>query len=369
MKYRSLESLRGFAALTVAWYHSPFRNGGESLFLVNADLLVDFFFILSGFVLAHAYRARIEAGMPPLSFMALRLGRLWPLHLAVLAMWMPLVALTAFWGIRVDGLADLPLTALMLNSVGLVPLRWNYPSWSVSAEVIGGAVVFAAIVLMRRRLTPVVCLGLAVCCYAGVLYLAGLGSIRVSYDYGALRCLGGLFLGVGIQALGLRPFGGRRLASLVEIVAVVCVLSLLWRPAPGAGAELALIAGFGAMVAVFARGEGVLASLLSLRWPVALGTLSYSIYMLHALFFRVAEAVVVHYRLLPMHPLGVGDRLFYDTPWAVPLSMGVLGLVIACSALTWRWIEEPGRKASRDWVARRDSTASGPAVAASAGAP
>lgn len=50
----------------------------------NAYLFVDFFFVLSGFVIASTYQERIAGGFSVWRFMLLRLGRLYPLHIAVL---------------------------------------------------------------------------------------------------------------------------------------------------------------------------------------------------------------------------------------------------------------------------------------------
>ena len=49
-------------------------------------LFVDFFFVLSGFVLAHAYGERLRSGqVDGFRFMLLRIGRIYPLHLVLLA--------------------------------------------------------------------------------------------------------------------------------------------------------------------------------------------------------------------------------------------------------------------------------------------
>lgn len=51
----------------------------------NAHLFVDFFFVLSGFVITHAYVDRLKTADDAAFMMWRRLGRLWPLHLAILA--------------------------------------------------------------------------------------------------------------------------------------------------------------------------------------------------------------------------------------------------------------------------------------------
>jgi len=76
--YAALDGLRGFAAISVLlyhighWLHAP-------LLATNSGLAVDFFFCLSGFVLALAYDHRFRAGLSTFQFMRNRLIRLMPL--------------------------------------------------------------------------------------------------------------------------------------------------------------------------------------------------------------------------------------------------------------------------------------------------
>ena len=83
-----LESLRGIAALNVAMYHASLV-GGESFivtnsFVKNADLMVDFFFVLSGFVIAYNYSDRIFNFASLTQFQTKRFLRLYPLHFLTL---------------------------------------------------------------------------------------------------------------------------------------------------------------------------------------------------------------------------------------------------------------------------------------------
>lgn len=81
--YLAFDGLRGIAALAVVSLHGaeyfrlPVQPG-------HAYLAVDFFFMLSGFVIAHAYDARLSRGMGVTRFLAVRLIRLQPLVLLAL---------------------------------------------------------------------------------------------------------------------------------------------------------------------------------------------------------------------------------------------------------------------------------------------
>src|SRR3954471_17744990 len=71
-----LDGLRGIAAFSILIYHVIPVAAGE--WRGNAYLAVDFFFMLSGYVMARTYEARLADGLPPAAFIAARFRRLWP---------------------------------------------------------------------------------------------------------------------------------------------------------------------------------------------------------------------------------------------------------------------------------------------------
>ncbi|MFA8326761.1 acyltransferase family protein [Burkholderia ubonensis] len=76
----SLEGLRGAAAVFVVLFHMHFSLPGLDV-TRNGYLAVDLFFVLSGFVIANAYSARIDNPNQLTSFIVRRFGRLWPTHM------------------------------------------------------------------------------------------------------------------------------------------------------------------------------------------------------------------------------------------------------------------------------------------------
>lgn len=82
---RSHTGLRGIAALLVVLYHIhfaaprlPFENW--SPFLSRGYLMVDLFFILSGFIISYVYNRPDMAVMKTGNFLIKRIIRLYPLH-------------------------------------------------------------------------------------------------------------------------------------------------------------------------------------------------------------------------------------------------------------------------------------------------
>ena len=144
MKLQSLEAFRGIAAIMVVLFHSSFyvTNVANS-FVAHSDLFVDFFFILSGFVMSYAYVDRINT-IPLKSFLLLRLARLYPLHLFTLLVWVPYILIQIYvyqQGIGSSNPTDKQnLISFFLNLFFLQSLApstgagWNWPSWSVGVE-------------------------------------------------------------------------------------------------------------------------------------------------------------------------------------------------------------------------------------------
>lgn len=78
--YSALDGLRGIAAICVVLFHLA-NWGGNANWFPRGDLAVDFFFCLSGFVLAHAYSDRLGKSMSYTDFVSARFIRLYPLLL------------------------------------------------------------------------------------------------------------------------------------------------------------------------------------------------------------------------------------------------------------------------------------------------
>jgi peptidoglycan/LPS O-acetylase OafA/YrhL len=79
--FPALDGVRGVAAILVALFHLRNRFLGFNNFPGgDGYLAVDLFFVLSGFVLSHAYLPRFQSGMSTSQFMKARLIRLYPLY-------------------------------------------------------------------------------------------------------------------------------------------------------------------------------------------------------------------------------------------------------------------------------------------------
>jgi len=152
-----LDGLRGVAAFAVILDHVP--GGWLGDLVPGRYLSVDFFFVLSGFVIALNYRGRFAAPDLPgtVQFYLLRLARVYPLHLVMLGLFLvnPLVILL-FSGQGTPGSRYDPayfvMSLFLVQNWGFTKeLAWNIPAWSISAELFA-YLVFPLMILAAARL-------------------------------------------------------------------------------------------------------------------------------------------------------------------------------------------------------------------------
>src|SRR5690348_38450 len=276
-----LDGLRGVAAVSVAVHHLsnwwiPIADP-----VPQAGLAVDMFFVMSGFVLAHAYQQRLDDGMGRGAFMMARLVRLWPLY--ALGSFLKLLALAALiaqgqlqWSF-LEVLASVPFAILFLPM--LVPPSFdghqfplNLPAWSLFFEL---AVNLIWVAFLRRSRPAVL---IAICALAAVLLVLSYPSLSTSFFGGAPRVFFSFFAGIlSYHAWKRWPSPWRlplwTIAIWLALPVVVFVAPLSGGAAPSY--ELAMIALFPAFIWASAKipVRGATASLMA-----RLGLMSYALY-------------------------------------------------------------------------------------------
>jgi len=375
MRFHALDGLRGLCALTVALLHLyNHMMLPAPAFIAQSFALVDFFFVLSGFVLAHAFFDSLAARGAGAAFALRRIGRLYPLHLFILGLFLVVEIGRYAASLRGATLAAPPFTEvssvpsllsnlLLIQSLGVHDgITWNFPAWSISVEFWVNLMFAALLVapLARRGRDPVREKTRLMLLMAVVGGLATFFAARVSkdltFDYGLPRCIYGFFLGVVAQRLradGRDPFARwpRRALVAAEIVlALVAIASIAY----GETFWLFMLSPplFALMTLVYAREQGPLSRLLLTRPFHAFGAWSYSIYMVHAfLLVNVlgrAASLLGKVEAFGLEPGLDGGRALAEIFSRGPIEQaGVIvlyfALVLATSALTYRFIERPGR--------------------------
>lgn len=364
-RFVALDSLRGIAAIIVTIYH--IEGGGilfDSAFFRRGYLFIDFFFVLSGFVIAGAYKDRLLAGFSVRRFIFLRLGRLYPLHLFVLAIYLALEL--AFLALQPEGWAlREPFTGerdpyCLLLSIFMIhaflepyPNMWSPQSWSIAVEVwlyLGAALIWHR--LKGSVSILVFCLGVTV-----AIWLLNAGSIpwTTPLSRKMIEGVAGFGLGVlcwqlwsqGLKSISSAPKGA---LTVLEVAIVGLIYVVVSKPDIAFGAMNFV---FAAAVLVFAAEKGALSRLLSRSLFVWLGTLSYSIYMIHGFVIgRSSDAL----RMVGMGKIimidGVGHRQIDAGPWiSTFIVLAMVAASVFLAYFTWRFVEAPARKWSRNLAA------------------
>lgn len=273
-RLNGLDGLRGIAALCVLGYHVGKLFGGFGIF-DRSYLAVDFFFMLSGYVMARTYEQAFAEGLTPTRFIAKRYRRLWP-PMAVGAV-LGLIALISR-GKPVDGsFLVFVTTVLMVPNPILRPFFTNTPAWSIFFELFANAV--HAILLWRVRARFLLIPALA---SFGLLIVWSTTSISLGHDPDTF--IGGFARVLLPYCIGIALWRGNvRSDQPAWLAYPVLAAGLLFLPV-GLAADLGFVCLVCPLVIVLGTGRG------GGLWAAELGKLSFPLYAVHLPMLRLADA-------------------------------------------------------------------------------
>lgn len=365
IRFETLDSWRGICALLVAVFHMPLAGAlAGNQFIRGSYLFVDFFFVLSGFVIAHAYGARLMRGEGLAKFMVTRFGRLFPLHAFMLLAFVAFEFLrlkvpqlggqdTAFTGgFTLNTLLD---NAVMIHGLGFEKqLSWNAPSWSISTELFA-YLLFAVLVVGLRR-TSLMAFAIIVAVAPIMLLKLSPHFMDTTYDFGIIRCIYGFSLGVLVQAYFTRThtvLGTDRETkiawTLAEFATILAVVMFVANSHDNAASIVAPFV-FGFAVLVFSHEAGYISTILRARPFILLGALSYSIYMTHLFvqgrMFNIARYLDGHHAtsIIGMQATGGEPTFAYAQDIAISATIIMILLTLIASIITYNLVEKPGQK-------------------------
>ena len=346
--------MRGIAALTVALWHVTWRNHITGVaFVPNGPLMVDFFFVLSGFVICHSYGSRLRTFAGARRFMIARWGRLYPLHLAMLLVfvaiecgkWIALrfhLAAVASVPFGVNTPGSLVGNLLLIHGLGIYSgPTWNIPSWSISTEFFTYA-LFALVAIAARNRGIFVAVSAALSIGGLAVSWVAFGGLGDTGRFAFFRCILGFFAGVVTRALygvlsKLRwPAGVLRWSSVASVAAVLVFLSWNGLRGPDYFYSVPLF-----MTAILTTALAENAGVRFLHAPVLvwLGTVSYSIYMVHPAIVWSIEFVLQWVLHIPR------PDYYATTAWAGDLLVVLyVAIVLLISRWTFRHIEDRFRR-------------------------
>lgn len=323
-RFAVMDGLRGVAALVVVLFHS--FDGGS--IVPNGQLVVDLFFILSGFVIGYSYDDRLSSPGERGRFLLSRFIRLYPMlfigALGGLAFGLIHSVTNPSEGCGLKevmssgGLSFLVLPYLG-ESCASQAFSFNPPIWSLFFEIVANL----AYALFARRLSIGVLLALTIVGVTAVVIVGPLGgAYRADFLAGTPRVIAGFFGGLLLYKLWRADYLPKLAAGILPLS--LAVLLVVGFPIPIAGwIYLPTFVALMAVVALAANSHPAKTD----GWCEFLGLVSYPIYLTHWLtlyaftFIGVkmgltgglyTAVALVHLAVTPA--IGFLIARFYETP-------------------------------------------------------
>jgi peptidoglycan/LPS O-acetylase OafA/YrhL len=298
------------------------RQSGFGFWTSDFGLFVDFFFILSGFVIAISYSSSVGTAKDILIFLRRRLARVYPLYL---------VTMLCFVGLFVLGKSSHPenySASSIIAQLSLVqqwqinpPLPFNFPAWSISAEW-AMYLLFPLMIWICHRVGWLSLAIVALCSALTIYFLLDAGVMHRPV-WNALRALPTFSLGMLLARLDSNKTIGNGAGVGLGVFAL-SVITMLFHQNP-----VITVALFCSAIFLTASDKNPKPIFQSDAFKI-LGDASYSVYMLHAVIFTVAFK-------------GLLPRFFEGNP---PFYFGLIlsALIVPISIFSFYLFENPARK-------------------------
>jgi len=331
-------SMRGIASLGVVLFHLEASLALENktdqftMFVKNSFVLVDLFFILSGFILSMAYSHYLTSHVNKKDiklFYISRFARVYPLHIATLVFMMILVLYSSGFSGVLGMATDIIQNIFLIHAWGLADQYvFNFPSWSISVEMFA-YLMFPIFSIYWRAMLPTYLVVIFLALFYAALYY-NFGTIHVDEKFNLLRGIPSFLLGMVVyQYRNTVTSMSYLLLTIIQILSIFFILYIMHFNLN----LFLLIPLFALLVLSTWEDRGLISKLLMPRWLVVLGDLSFTIYMLH---IPIRNTM---YYLLPHLPVNMSDIL---GQWTFVIT--VLILTIITSFFVYHLYEMPARK-------------------------
>lgn len=344
---RALTGVRGVAAAIIVIYHFgdvQLSTGGTASYfrIPFGYLIVDLFFMLSGFVMALTYRDAFEHLTLPkfATFMLKRVARLYPAYFVIGLFYVAKIS-AGLSGEKLEMYSawDWIGNLLMMSGWGLYIFPVIGVAWAASAEM-GSYLLLPILMAVTLRKGTLTC-SLAVAAALLAIYavsISGRGSggpldvVNGNSLYPLLRAVAGFTLGLAIFR-----FAGviDRLSMAAQDVLVVGILIAILAIGSFSESDLPMYLLFIPLVAVLSRDGRVAQALFGGALVYRLGIISYSIYLIHPLFVSFAVRTWRHF--------GENETAY------IAASCVCFAIIWGLAELSYRFVEMPGRKAIVAW--------------------
>lgn len=369
MKYKtvhyitSLTPLRGIAALLVVLFHYDIwlmLRGFPRLIstkatsiITNGYLAVDFFFILSGFVICHVYGKKLEnrTKTSVKNYLWARFSRLYPLHVFIMSLFViqtialyytfPEYAKSKWLWSR--SLPDFFIHLFFLQTSGIIDRPvWNVGSWSIAAE--WWTYIFAIVIIpmlnKSKRFSYIIFSILAITGYVLITIQNPKFALDEFYALGTLRCVFGFTIGIVVYQpykylVHKHTIWSKDWMFFVILGSAILVLHFSLY-------DVIIIPLFVALILCASLNKGLPNKLLNTKPLIFIGNISYSIYLIH-LFWIYTWVMWVDLYFVP-YTSGI-PSLTQRISWFLIL----FSLIIVSSYITYNYVEIPAQKKLREW--------------------
>ena len=375
----NLTPMRGIAALLTVIYHVDLMigNGGDMLvkrshtmLLSRMYLMVDFFFILSGFIMFYVYGKMFSSNVNKESFKKFtiaRFARVYPLHFFTLGYCIVLFFISERMGIpknpvlqTENNFFSIFTNTLLLHSMNFHNwFNWNHASWSISVEW-WAYMLFPFLVAPISKMNSSKKAIIAIMCFMGYLAIAffiipivtipkeipfvkidpSQLSINVAYQYGYVRCLCGFILGMIVY----QAYHAKWLSNFIANGYILIVLTFIAFISMHFNLpDFVTIIPFPFILLCGAYGSNGIDNFFANKFLQRLGDWSFSIYLVHQpLLFTIGSIMSYLNPMDPNKPVsGPPPKPEMLTGWVICIAFLILTLAI--SFVTYRFIEVPAR--------------------------
>jgi len=267
-------------------FHLDLHAGDRSGLVFKGYLGASLFFVLAGFLAAHAFATETEQGRFRYGpFLWTRLIRTYPLHFVMIAVMAVLMfAGRATGAVLPAGVFDwrgLAANLALVQAWGTVPtVSWNFPSWLISAEWFAYIALPVTAWIALKRLNPVVAVAGAIGLFSVLFEIAASRHILftdMTAQIGALQTVPAFLFGAGLYSLGRRWSLPRNWSGFVAGAAGAWIVAAALLRLN----DLFIWPAFGAVV--FGLAETAKTEKPALTWaPLPyLGAIAYSIYLVY----------------------------------------------------------------------------------------
>lgn len=360
--YALLDGLRGVAAILVVWYHvfEGFQFAGNKPvidFINHGYLAVDFFFMLSGFVIGYAYDDRWGKSLTMSGFFRRRLIRLHPMVmlgaligaisflLTSMERWdgthstllLTLIALVCSW-LMIPALPGMQRD--VRGNGEMFPL--NGPCWSLFFEYIGN--ILYALIIRRLSTRALAWLTALLCCaltWFAVTNQSGYGSIGVGWTLDTTNLLGGTLRMLCPFTIGMlmsRVFKPIKNVRGAFWICTIILLVLFHVPFIDGGTPMSLNGIFEVAciicifpIIVWLGASGTTTDNTSRRICRFLGDISFPLY-------------IVHYPLMYAFYMWLMKTRLYTFSETWPIAISTMACSVCIAWLSMRFYDEPIRK-------------------------